>query len=144
MSASKGKQIKIVLEPEGGQIYVNFLMGERMQSNLRLFPQQNFRSLSHLLKISLRLSKTYHKLSLTNYHCYVISIIIVVISSVATSMKKSSIERAQACSKMKIRARACSSIRKIYLIELLPGYLTENALFLPKFAYFQRLVCIEH
>ena len=65
-------------------------------------------------------------------------------SSVASSMKNSSIERAQACSNMKFRARACSSIRKLCMIELLPGYLTENALFLPKFAYFQRLVCIEH
>ena len=30
----------------------------------------------------------------------------IIISSVASSMKKSSIERAQACSKMKLRARA--------------------------------------
>ena len=67
-----------------------------------------------------------------------------VVISVALRMKKSSIERARACSKMKIRAWAYSSIRKFYMIELLPGFLTENALFLPKFAYFQRLYCIEY
>ena len=67
-----------------------------------------------------------------------------VYNSVASSMKNSSIERARACWKIKFRARVCSSIGKFCMIELLPGYLTENALFLPKFAYFQMLVCIEH
>ena len=74
------------------------------------------------------------------YICYQKTVPMMMIS-VASSMKKSSIERARACSKMKIRAQACSSIRKFYMIELLPGNLTKNGLFLPKFAYFQKLVC---
>ena len=58
--------------------------------------------------------------------------------------KYSSTEQARACLKTKIRARACSSIEKFYMIELLPGHLTKNALFLPKCVYFQRLYCIEY
>ena len=30
------------------------------------------------------------------------------------------------------------------MIELLPGHLTKNALFLPQFVYFQRMYCIEY
>ena len=58
--------------------------------------------------------------------------------------KYSSNEQARACLKTQIRARACSSIEKFYMIELLPGHLTKNALFLLKCVYFQRLYCIEY
>ena len=57
-------------------------------------------------------------------------------------MKILSTEQGGACLKITIRAQAYSSIREFYMIEFLPGYLTENTQFLPKFAYNQRLVCL--
>ena len=75
-----------------------------------------------------------------------------ILASVASSMKEriehraglsmienknSSTEQGGACLKITIRAQAYSSIREFYMIEFLPGYLTENALFIPKFPYFK-------